>query len=209
MLRELVNEGEDMVHVKEALLLALLLVGIWFSGCVSVSDKTIGSNTTQNITQLNYQLISAIKSEDNTTDEVRTLLVEGASANAKDANGTTALMFAATRRAKYDIIGILIEHGANVNAKDNYGKTALIYASWAGAAEIITLLINNGADVNATDNEGKTALMMASLDGSLLVVQLLVNAGADVNAKDTNNTTALAYTSRVDISEYLKQHGTK
>ena len=64
---------------------------------------------------LENQLISAAETGD--PDKVKALLKEGASIEARDASGATALL-AATHENRVDAARALIGAGADVNAKD-------------------------------------------------------------------------------------------
>ena len=118
----------------------------------------------------------------------------GDNVNAKDANGSTALI-----RASWDgdteIVAMLLEKGADVNAKDNNGSTALMKASLNGHTKVVSMLLEKGADVNAKDNNGSTALNWASLQGHTEIVRMLLEKGADVNVKTDYGSTALALAS--------------
>lgn len=58
---------------------------------------------------------------------VRSLSANGANVNAKDNNGSTALI-RAVQVGDAKITSLLIQNGADVNAKNNKGQTALMYA---------------------------------------------------------------------------------
>ena len=79
---------------------------------------------------------------------VKQHLVDGADVNAKDDDGWTPLLDAATFGHK-EIVELLITKGADVNAKTEEGETPLHTAVSNDHKEIIELLIKEGADVNA------------------------------------------------------------
>ncbi|WP_370653527.1 ankyrin repeat domain-containing protein, partial [Methylotenera sp.] len=66
---------------------------------------------------LSYLLTAASKGDVAT---VNAMLASGASANAKDVDGVTALMYAA-RKDQAEVATRLISKGADVNAKDKGG----------------------------------------------------------------------------------------
>ena len=68
------------------------------------------------------RLIDAVKANDAVT--VRALLDKRVDVNAVQADGTTALHWAADREA-IEIIQLLIRAGANVKATNRYGATPL------------------------------------------------------------------------------------
>src|SRR5258706_15866442 len=71
-------------------------------------------------------LLAAIQQGD--SPAVRALLKKGVDANAKDAEGTPALMLAALY-ADASTMRALLEAGAQVDARDRTGATALIWAA--------------------------------------------------------------------------------
>ena len=77
---------------------------------------------------------------------VKTLVERGADPNARDPEGNTLLMLAAsTDVLPFETINALIEHGAEVNAKRSDGRTALDFARQRGATPIVDLLVKAGA----------------------------------------------------------------
>lgn len=137
-------------------------------------------------------------------------LNEGANINAKDNDGSTALI-KATYSGKINIINFLIMNiGANVNVKDLSGKNALMYAK---TNYIVKILIDNGALINEIDNSGKTALMYAvenCVDTDLSIPKMLLDKGANIDAKDSNGKTALMYSvslKKIVCSEFLIEKG--
>src|SRR5215469_13068187 len=77
------------------------------------------------------RLIQAVKNSD--ASAVRSLLAQRASVNAAEADGSTALHWAA-QRDSLEIAGMLIAAGADVNAATRYHITPLSLASKNGNA---------------------------------------------------------------------------
>jgi ankyrin repeat protein len=72
------------------------------------------------------------------------LLEAGASVDARDTNGGTALMNAAVL-GDSKLVDVLLEHGADVNATDLAGRPALLYATVSHYDEIRNRLLAAGA----------------------------------------------------------------
>ena len=112
------------------------------------------------------------------TDTARLLLERGASLEARDQEGDTPLIRAASFGGT-NVVKLLLEKGANVNARDDRGMTALIAAACDCAIidmpdtlDSVKLLLQKGANVNAKDKEGRTALMMAAGWGRADIMRL-------------------------------------
>ncbi len=114
---------------------------------------------------------------------VRATLAEGADANERDSDGTTALHHAA-RLGGLEIADQLIAAGAEVDAGTRYGITPLALAAASGGAELVTRLLAAGADPGATSREGQTVLMNAALNGTPAMIETLLSHGANVNAAE-------------------------
>jgi len=127
-------------------------------------------------------------------DAVRALLEKKTDANAPQADGTTALHWAA-HWDDSEMARLLIRAGANVQAPNGDGATPLFLATENGSAAMIETLLKAGADVNAPVlPHGETALMMASRSGHVDAVRVLLDHGAQVNTQDTlRGTTALMW----------------
>jgi len=74
----------------------------------------------------------------NCTDVVRLLLERGASIDAKDRNGSTALMKAA-EAGHTDLVQLLLDRGADMNAADASGRTAWMFAAMGGYTDIANI----------------------------------------------------------------------
>ena len=125
-------------------------------------------------------LVDAVKSGN--TDEVRVLL-ERFEVDAPEADGTTALHWAA-HRGDLATVELLLDAGATVTTENRYGVTPLLLAAENGHAPIINRLLSAGASANDAVGENETALMIAARSGSPNTVTLLVAHGADVDARE-------------------------
>ena len=137
------------------------------------------------------------------------MLDKGADPNARDAEGTPALMVAVLF-ANADSVKLLLDHHADPNATNKSGATALMWAMPDVAKA--RLLIAAGADVNArAKNTLRTPLLIAaSYPQSMPVLQLLLDHGADIHAKDRLGVHALgraALSADVDVVRFLVEHG--
>ena len=72
-------------------------------------------------------------------------LREGANPNARDKDGQTALIRAATK-GKADSVAVLLRAGADVNAQDEWGRTALMHAARNGNASDLYCYEDNRRD---------------------------------------------------------------
>jgi len=114
---------------------------------------------------------------------IRALLKQHAAVNTPQADGMTALHWAAYRD-DIDIARLLVRAGANVKAANRYGVTPLSLACTNGNGAMIEMFLKAGADPNAPLPGGETPLMTASRTGNRAAVKALINAGASVDAKD-------------------------
>jgi ankyrin repeat protein len=124
--------------------------------------------------------------------KIAALLKKGADVNAAQADGMTALHWAAYHD-DLQTATLLVKAGANVKAANRYGVTALSLACTNGNTEIVELLLKAGADSNTTLRGGETVLMTAARTGKPGPVKALLARGANVNAKDRKGQTALMW----------------
>jgi len=140
--------------------------------------------------------------------EVEALLAKGADINARNNEGDTMLLLAASS-GKKDIVEWLLAQGADVNAKGKDEETPLHRAAYSGQKDIAELLLAQGADVNARNREERPPLRMAVGKGSKGIAELLLAKGADVNAVDQYGTPLhlAAIMGNIDIAELLLAKG--
>ena len=127
------------------------------------------------------QLVRAAKDRDEKT--VQALLETHADVNARQADGATALHWAA-HWDDLQVANLLIRSDANVNAATELGITPLSLACENGSAQMVDALLNAGAAPNATTAYGETVLMACVQTGSVEAVQSLLARGANVNARE-------------------------
>ena len=144
-------------------------------------------------------------------DLARFLIKHGATAAAKDQDGSTPL-HEASWNGHLDITRILVEHGADAAAQDKRGSTPLHLASSEGNPDITRFLIEHGATAAAQDWRGLTPLHLASSDGHFEIVRILVEHGASAEAQDQDGSTPLhsaSWNGHLDIARILIEHGAK
>jgi ankyrin repeat protein len=137
-------------------------------------------------------------------------LLDKLDVNAPQADGATALHWAAYRRDA-EAARLLLDAGADPAAANRAGATPLSLACTSGDALIVELLLDAGADANERLPNGETALMMAARAGSVEAVRLLLDRGADANAVESLRGTtplmwAVAY-EHPDVVELLIARG--
>jgi ankyrin repeat protein len=144
-------------------------------------------------------------------EAVRALLRQAADVNAAQADGMTALHWAATN-GDAEMTDMLLFAGGNIRATTRIGGyTPLFLASQNGHAAVMRALIKAGADAKAASPTGTTMLMVASASGKTDAVQVLVDAGVEVNAAESlRGNTAVMYaaaTNRAAVIELLASKG--
>ena len=155
------------------------------------------------------RLLDAARAADATG--VIVLLEQGVSADARQADGATALHWA----AYWDdaaMADALVGAGADVNTANDFGATPLWLACLNGSEAMVATLLAAGADANAALPSGETVLMTASRTGSVEAVRLLAAHGADLDAREhTRGQTALMWAvaqQHPDVVEALVELGT-
>jgi ankyrin repeat protein len=142
---------------------------------------------------------------------LRGLLKQHAPVNAAQADGTTALHWAAHWNDP-EAVKLLIGAGANAKTVNRYGATPLSEAAGLGNADVIEILLKAGADPNTrTTYDGETVLMTTARSGNLEAVRILLEHGANANARESwKGQTALMWAAaehHPEIVKLLLQHG--
>ena len=131
--------------------------------------------------QTGSRLIDAVKRQD--AAAVRSLLASRVDLRATDADGSTALHWAAQRN-NLQLVDMLLAAGGDAKAATRYHVTPLYFACLNGNTAIVERLLKAGADPNGTSHEGQTLVLTAALSGRAETVRLLLTRGATVNAKE-------------------------
>ena len=146
-------------------------------------------------------LIEAVKQGDVAT--VRALLAEPVDANAAEADGTTALHWAAHLGDAMSA-DLLLDAGAEVKAATRNGATPFSLACYKGHAAVIERLLEAGEDANAVIH-GEPVLMMVARAGDPDAVRALLRYGADPNVTEpTRGQTPLMHAAGAGNAEAIK-----
>ena len=137
-------------------------------------------------------------------EKVRTSLDQGASPDARDADGRTALMMAAFN-GHTETAQLLMDRGAKVNVHDGVGRTALMYAAAGPYTQTVKHLVDHGANLDIQDTEeGFTALMFAAAEGQTEVSKVLLSHGANIKITDKDGDTALDFAKKNGHQEAVR-----
>jgi len=158
-------------------LLAIVLAGCREHDCDKLKD---------------HPLIHAAAEGDNR--RLRALIARGGQVNGRDADGYTALHWAADEGLS-ESVTVLLTAGANPQARTDFMEaTPLLVAR--PHPDVIRALLEAGADPNATNIRGRTVLHHAmgyDFDWAVESVRLLLHAGASVNVADKQGGTPLMW----------------
>ena len=159
---------------------------IWSLGASSAPD-------------LDAKLLAA--AEKNNPADVRALLAMGADPNARAADGSTPMIYAA-HFGDIDGVQALLGAKGDPNLTNRYGVGPMHEAALRADAGLLRILIDAGADVELALPQGETPLMLASRTSGLAAVRLLIEHGAKVNVVERwQGETPLMYAAANDRSE--------
>jgi len=136
---------------------------------------------------------------------IKALILKKADVNSPQADGSTALHWAA-HWDNAELADLLLKAGANAKAATRLGATPLYLAAENGSAAMIKRLLTAGADANATVlSQNETPLMFAARSGNVESVRELLDAGAQIDAKEKlRGTTALVWAAEQGHPEVAK-----
>jgi ankyrin repeat protein len=127
------------------------------------------------------ELLNALRKQMPDMDDVMWLVKNGASFDATDARGDTALHLAVRMQLK-DIVREMVLRGADVSAANSAGNTPVILAA-TGGSDVMRSLLLPKPDLAHRNNGGNDALTCAVASEKSDNMQLLLAAGAQVDAK--------------------------
>ncbi len=120
---------------------------------------------------------------------VEALIKAGARISAQDAQGKTALMYAAASNS-LETMQVLLAHGADATVKDKKGETAAQIPAPSGSHQAIVALLARA--VSGTQDIGKRRELVAAVEhNDAATLKDLLSKGGDVNARDDAGETLL------------------
>ena len=136
-------------------------------------------------------LVEAARKQDQ--GAIRGLLNQKTDVNARDSDGSTALLWLAHWN-NFDTADLLLRAGADANLANDFRMTPLSEACTNASAALVRLLLKSGANPNTAIATGETPLMTCAKTGNADAVRMLIEYGAAVNVKEpSQNQTALMW----------------
>jgi len=149
------------------------------------------------------RVVDTVKGHDK--EALRAAIKDHADVNAPEADGTSALHWAAHQN-DLEAVQLLLKAGASARTASRYGVTPMSEAALYGSGELVEALLKAGADPNTlTTERGDTVLMTASRAGNAGAVKVLLDHGANANAKENvRGQTPLMLAAAEDHPEIVK-----
>lgn len=139
------------------------------------------------------------------------LLQQGILITSNDAQGDTALHYAAIQGHR-DMVAFLLERGASIEQKDLLGMTPLQVAARSGQFEMVEFLLHQGANPSTLDKQDYNPLITAikgyskhrNLKALTSIVEILLEKGDTINQQNKDGQTALIYASILDLEDIVQ-----
>lgn len=136
-------------------------------------------------------LIRAIRVDD--PHALRTALLRGADANARDEFGEPMIVTAAKAKSWNSVRALAELRGTDLDATSKDGANALMYAALHGEQSLVEFLVSRKAEINKT---GWTPLHFAAANGHTQTIRFLLERHAYIDAESPNGTTPLMMAAR-------------
>jgi ankyrin repeat protein len=150
------------------------------------------------------QLAVAIKSGQRAA-AMEMIAKKSADVNAAEADGSTALLWAANLNDA-DLAARLLKAGADPKARNQLGSTPLAEAAFNANTGMIKALLDAGADPNAMGPDGQTPLMIVARMANIAAAKLLLDRGANPNVKEAQHEqTALMWAAASSQGSMVRQ----
>ncbi|MEJ2434291.1 MAG: ankyrin repeat domain-containing protein [Pseudolabrys sp.] len=191
-----------MIVASQRLALSLLLAAAVIAGAGTAHARTTEGKACDNLvmrlnevmpeTQLQRNIALFKAAAINCTGAAKRLVAAGASTEAANRFGTTALGEAA-RKGRVAMIDLLLKHGARIDARNVGGATPLYIAANGDRTRAVHELLAKGADPNIARKNGLTPLAAAAYNGNEAIVADLLAHHANPNTPDKTEKTAILY----------------
>lgn len=169
------------------------------SGIALLASLFVSASSALAATDLDAKLLDAARN--NAPADVRAALAAGADANARDADGSTPMTYAAHFGDVGSVQALLGAKG-NPNLANRYGVAPMHEAALRADASLLKTLLDAGADVDIALPQGETPLMLAARTSGVDAVRLLIGHGAKVNVVERwQGQTPLMYAAAQDRGE--------
>lgn len=132
-------------------------------------------------------------------------IAQGASTDARDERGETALLIA-MREKHVGVVRELLCHKPALDCHDERGNQPLHYAANYGQVEAIDALLDAGADIHAKNQFGSTPLHVAADWHQSAAIRRLLERGADRSRTDCEGKPPGAHCSRKDVRDLVRTY---